>query len=328
MARYVRRLQRIGSSTMVSLPKAWVDANGLAKNDEVEVQTARSSVTVVPGAGRRPAREIDITYPLPPDENVAADLTGAYLLGYDTIRIRGEGPIPAGEREKIRASLRRLAGMEIVEEDSAEVAVQFMLDAAAVNPQKILRQMGRIVQGMYADTLAGMAAGAKRRSDLRAMADRDDEVDRQYFLLVRLIRSAVAGGRPVGAFDLEVIDILDYRVAANLLEGAGDAVVELAAAVHASAIPPPGLRELHSAASGLEDAGRRAVEAFVANDRQRAVEAIVRHREFAEGVRGIKESLEGGSADVPAGYLDIVFALERAGRAWADIADLVKPVYS
>lgn len=311
----------------MSLPKAWVDSNGLGKNDEVEVQAARNSVTVMPGAGRRPAREIDISYPLPPDENVAADLTGAYLLGYDSIRIRGQGPIPAGERGKIRASLRRLAGMEIVEEDSAEVSMQFMLDAAAVNPQKILRQMGRIVHGMYADTLSGMAAPAKRRSDLRAMADRDDEVDRQYFLLVRLIRSAVAGGRPVGAFDLEVIDILDYRVAANLLEGAGDAVVELAAAVHASGIPPSGLRDLRSAASGLEDAGWGAVEAFVGNDRQRAVEAIARHRAFAAGVRGIKEMLEGGK-DVPAGYLDIVFALERAGRAWADIADLVKPVYS
>lgn len=327
MARYVRRLQRIGSSTMVSLPKEWVDSNGLGKNDEVEVQAARNSVTVMPGAGRRPAREIDISYPLPPDENVAADLTGAYLLGYDSVRIRGQGPIPAGERGKIRASLRRLAGMEIVEEDTAEVSIQFMLDAAAVNPQKILRRMGRIVHGMYADTLSGMAAPAKRRSDLRAMADRDDEVDRQYFLLVRLIRSAVAGGRPVGAFDLEVIDILDYRVAANLLEVAGDAVVELAAAVHASGIPPSGLGELRAAASGLEEAGRGAVESFVANDRQRAVEAIAGHRAFADGVRGIKEMLEGGT-DVPAGYLDIVFALERAGRAWADIADLVKPVYA
>ena len=327
MKRYVRRLQRVGSSTMVSLPKEWVDSNGLGKNDEVEVQAASGSVTVVPGAGRRPAREIAISYPLPPDENVAADLTGAYLLGYDSIRIRGRGPIPAAERGKIRKSLRRLAGMEIVEEDSAEVGVQFMLDAAAVNPQKILRRMGRIVQGMYADTLAGMAAPARRRSDLRAMAGRDDEVDRQYFLLVRLIRSAVAGGPPVGAFDLEVIDILDYRVAANLLEGAGDAVVELAAAVHASAIPPSGLRGLRAAASGLEEAGRGAVEAFVAADRQRAVEAIARHRAFKDGVRRIKEALEGGT-DVPAGYLDVVFALERAGRAWADIADLVKPVYA
>ena len=327
MARYVRRLQRIGSSTMVSLPKEWVEANGLGKNDEVEVEAARGSVTVQPGAGRRPSREIAISYPLPPDENIAADLTGAYLLGYDSIRIRGKGPIPAGEREKIRASMRRLAGMEIVEEDTSEVSVQFMLDAAAVNPQKILRRMGRIVHGMYADTVSGMLAAAKRRSDLRGMADRDDEVDRQYFLIVRLIRGAVADRRMAGAFDLEAVDILDYRVAANLLEGAGDAVVELASAVYASSIAPARLGRLHAAASELDAAGWAAVEAFVENDRQRAVEAIAQHRAFEGSVREIKESLEGGT-DVPAGYLDIVFALERAGRTWADIADLVKPVYS
>ncbi len=315
---------------MVSLPKAWVDSNGLEKNDEVELEAEGGWVTVAARPRGRPHREVVIPYPLPPEENIAADLTGAYLLGYDSIRIRGSPAIPSAEREKVRSLMRRLVGMEIVEEDSAEISAQFLLDASAISPQKTLRRMGHIVLGMYSDASAwllgpGAAAPARRRRpDLLAVAGRDEEVNRQYFLLVRLTRSATIDRRLAGAFGLEGIDVLDYRVAANLLEGAGDAVVELAGSAGA---PRAHRKKVHAAASRLGSVGAKAVEAFVSRDRKLAIEAIAQHRAFEEALRSAKASL-GGGPDVPIGYLDTVYLLERTGRAWADIADLVQPVYS
>ena len=46
--------------------------------------------------------------------------------------------------------------------------------------------------------------------------------------MVRLIRSTLVDKRLANVFNIENIDILDYRVAANLLENAGDTIVELA----------------------------------------------------------------------------------------------------
>ena len=68
------------------------------------------------------------------------------------------------------------------------------------------------------------------------MSNRDVEVNRQYFLLVRLIRSTLVDKRLANAFNLENIDILDYRVAANLLENAGDSIVELANLIYNSTL--------------------------------------------------------------------------------------------
>ncbi|WP_309224016.1 AbrB/MazE/SpoVT family DNA-binding domain-containing protein, partial [Candidatus Nitrosotalea sp. FS] len=39
MTKFIRRLQRIGSSILVSLPTEWVQANKLEKSDEVEIET-------------------------------------------------------------------------------------------------------------------------------------------------------------------------------------------------------------------------------------------------------------------------------------------------
>ena len=115
--------------------------------------------------------------------------------------------------------------MEIVEEDSSRIRVQFLLDASAVSPDKILKRISSIAVGMFNDILTSLVSGDL--TNLRTLHNRDLEVNRQYFLLVRLIRSVVVAARPAHAFNLENIDILDYRLAASLLERAGDTIVEL-----------------------------------------------------------------------------------------------------
>lgn len=325
MTRFVRRLQRIGSTTMVSLPKEWVDSNRLVKNAEVELETGRDSIIITANRETRPLREITISYPLPGKENIVADLTGAYLLGYEAITVKSSSSIPIGEREKIRDSLRHLVGMEIIEESATTVKTQFLLDVTTLSPKKILRRMGGIVMGMFGDTISGMVDDD--RTNLRNMKGRDDEVNRQYFLLVRLIRSTVLDKRLASVFGMESMDVLDYRIAANLLEAAGDAVVELADLIFETEVPASYLRRIHDAAGSLETMERKTIDGFVENDRRSAIEAIAIHADFGKRIQYLKTSLAGRKR-IPIPYLDLIYVLEKVERSWADIADLVKPVYS
>ena len=226
MTKFIRRLQKIGSSILVSLPKEWVDANNLDKTSQVEIETGQDSISISANKETRPAKELVISYPLSKEENIIANITGAYLLGYDVIQINSKSIIPGEDREKIRNSMRGLVGMEIIEEDSSKINMQFLLDTTTLNPQKILKRMSSIALGMYDDVSNGLISEDK--SNLKTLSKRDVEVNRQYFLLVRLIRSTLVDKRLAKVFNLENIDILDYRVAANLLENAGDTIVELA----------------------------------------------------------------------------------------------------
>ena len=317
MARFLRRLQRIGSSILVSLPKEWVIQNGLEKGSQVEIETSRGGLSVA--ATGRQTRELSIAYPLPPNENITADLTGAYLLGYDAIQVTGPA-IPAGDRELIRDSTRRLAGMEIVEEDRSHVTLQFLLDPTTLDPRRILLRMNSIALGMFGEVLKGMETG--ELSALGTLRNRDAEVNRQYFLLVRLIRSALVDGRISHAFDLEGVDVLDYRVAANLLENAGDSIVALGAAMRDSGLPAGRLRGARGAARELEGAAGRAVRALVERDRRLAIQAISLHASYQEGLAALRADAAGDMA-----LIDVVYGLERIGRFWADVADLVRPIY-
>ncbi|MDX1596553.1 MAG: phosphate uptake regulator PhoU, partial [Nitrosopumilaceae archaeon] len=193
MTKFVRRLQKIGSSILVSLPKEWVDENNLEKSSQVELETGQNSISITTDKGLKQTKELKISYPLPKNENIVADITGAYLLGYDLIRINSNTIIPGEDREKIRNSMRRLVGMEIVEEDSSHINMQFLLDSTTLNPAKILKRMSSIALGMFEDVLNGLISEDK--TNLQTLSNRDVEVNRQYFLLVRLIRSTLVDAR-------------------------------------------------------------------------------------------------------------------------------------
>ncbi|MDE1812417.1 MAG: phosphate uptake regulator PhoU [Thaumarchaeota archaeon] len=323
MTKFIRRLQRIGSSILVSLPIEWVQANKLEKSDEVEIETGSNSISLTPTGGSRPPNEVVISYPISKQENISAYVTGAYLLGFDIIKISGRSTISVDDREKIRGLMRRLVGMEIVEEDASNVNVQFLLDATTLSPDKILKRMSSIVLGMFRDTISCLTSDD--RSVLQTMTSRDDEIDRQYFLLVRLIRSAMVDKKLATALNLGNIDILDYRVAANLLETAGDIITDLAHSI--SELPKSDMKKLYDAAKEIENVHEKAITSFIENNRKLAIEAITLHRSYQKKIATVGSSIDPkkqGSIQL----LNLVFTFEKLSRCWADVADLVKPVYT
>ena len=325
MAKFIRRLQKIGSSILVSLPKEWIDANDLTKSSQVEIETGHDTISISVSKDVRPTRDLVISYPLPKEENIVADITGAYLLGYDVIHIKSKSVIPGEEREKIRNSMRRLVGMEIIEEDSSHIMMQFLLDSATVNPQKILKRMSSIALGMYNDVTNGLVLDD--RSTLTTISKRDAEVNRQYFLLVRLIRSTLGDRHLADTFNLENIDILDYRIAANLLENGGDTIVELADTIHDSSLSKVYSKRLFNVVKDFDQLAEKSIDAFTTSDRHLAIEAISMHKKLEEELSDLRTIL-GDKAEIPIIFLDLIYMFERTIQSWADVADLVKPIYN
>jgi phosphate uptake regulator len=324
LVKFVRRLQKIGSSILVSLPKEWVDANKLDKSAQVELETSQNSISITANKDQKLSKEVVISYPLPKEENIVADITGAYLLGYDIIKIKGKSIIPIEDREKIRESMRRLVGVEIVEEDASNINIQFLLDATSLNPEKILRRMSTIALGMFTETLTALISAD--RSNLQTLSNRDDEINRQYFLLVRLIRSTMQDQKLASTFNLENIDILDYRIAANILEIAGDTIVELANLLTRTFISKNELKKIYSVVKDIEIIHKKSIDAFIANDRLVAIDAIKLYRKYQEHIAKLRIILE-HKKQIPLDFLDIIYMFERIAKSWADIADLIKPIY-
>jgi len=310
---------------LVSLPKEWIDANNLDKTNQVEIETNQNNLSIRTQLSKRPSKEIEISYPLPKGESIVPTITGAYLLGFDIIRIVSKSPISFTDRESVRGSMRRLVGMEIIDVDATNISVQFLLDETSVNPQNILKRMNSIALGMFSDVVSSLETGDK--SNLETIANRDAEINRQYFLLVRLIRSTIMDTRLAGIYNLENIDILDYRIAANTLEIAGDTVVELSKSLIKSNLSKTELKKLHGFASDIEEIQTKSIDSFISNDRSLAINAITLQRNNFSKISKIRSSLE-SKKQISLTLFDLIYMFEKILQSWSDITDLVKPSYT
>ncbi len=318
--KHSRKVQGIGSSLLISLPKEWASTHGVKRGsilflEVLDDDTIRIYPTDLKG---RESREVTISYPLPYNEHIVDKITGAYLLGYDVIRVRSSKAITYEEREVIKNAIERLVSLEIVDEDATNIVAQFLLDASALDPAKILYRMSAIVSGMYRDVV--IALEGKDKAILKSIPRRDDEVDRQYFLLVRLLRSMLRE-RLSSSARLSSIEILDYRIAAHMLESAGDSVVELARSIEGISIEhnDAGYAELVKIARSIEGIQDLAVRTFIGKSRAGSLEVVSRYKKLVEHINACKVNL---SSEM----LNILYLIDKFLRAWIDIADLVMPL--
>jgi phosphate uptake regulator len=327
MVLYARRLQQIGSSILVSLPTMWIKSNNLRKGSIVPVHINRdNSISIFPSQDDTAdkIKELTIPYSSISMDMLVNQVYGGYLLGYDMITIKANLQISFEDADRIKKAMRKLVGLEIVDEDGFHISAQFLLDADTLDAEKILRRMSAIVAGMYRDMLE--AIKLKQNSSIRkVIIGRDDEVDRQYFLLVRLIRSAMMDQKLAGKLNLSNIDILDYRIAANLLESAGDYIVDLANSLDLSHIKAVG--EIVEAGVLVEKMHEKSVAAFVNKNRSESNAIIKTYDNFIEIINSIKNRVDSKSLESTVAVLNLIYSMDKIARCWIDVADLVKPLH-
>src|SRR6185503_11263975 len=330
MTHYARRLQRIGSSILISLPSEWIKSNKLTKGSTVPIEVNRdNTISIFPSLedADDKTKEVTITYSPASMEPLGNQVYGAYLLGYDMIRIKAGLQISFDDADRIKKAMRKLVGLEIIDEDGLNITAQFLLDENTLDAEKILRRMSSIVAGMYRDVLD--AIRSKENSIGRVISGRDDEVDRQYFLLVRLIRSAMMDQKLAGKLNLSNIDILDYRIAANHLESAGDSIVDLASSIHGLA-RSHFAEEIIDASSLVEKMQEKSVAAFVNQNRSESNNVVKLYEIFVKLLNSVKEQAthkESSNPQSTIAVLNMTYSMDNIARCWVDVADLVKPVH-
>ncbi len=90
------------------------------------------------------------------------------MVGYNIIRIKGTEEIAFDHRDRIKHTMRTLAGLEIIEEDSTNIICQFLLDAGTLDIEKILRRMNTIIAGMYKDTIDLLGRSSENNIRIRS----------------------------------------------------------------------------------------------------------------------------------------------------------------
>ena len=203
----------------------WAIKNGLKKGALVNLDVTSDGKLIV-----------DAQYTVEPIAKVTSltlgphlgrEIIGRYLLGYDCIDILAKDRIDSSVRKVVKSTASSLAGLEIVEETSSKISLQtLMQQPSGFIPEKILQRNYAIVAGMIRDAVNSFIYGDVDLA--KNVAERDAESNKLYFLLVRILRTIIQNPRLTEKLGITPIECLDYRLAASLIEGIGDACVQVA----------------------------------------------------------------------------------------------------
>ncbi len=320
----LRKLQRTGGGTfLVSLPKSWAEKNGLDRGSLVSVSERMNGCLVVdPKYGLEPAPQTAVIAPTP---HLVHEIIGKYLLGYDIIRVEAKGRISPEEREHIKQRISRLIGLEIVEEDHSKIVMQCLLEPSSFPPEKILRREYSIAHSMHRDAVTALIESDA--SLAKNVIARDEEVDRLYFLLVRILRTVVQNPHLSEKLQILPIDCLDYRLAASLIESMGDQSTQIAENVIrlGGVKPTKDLSQLLLSFSRIAyESHENALTAFLSRDLSLA-ETIRAKRETATSTFHNIEAIVHAQPAKFAPYILAASAISRIYDHSVDIADLGMP---
>jgi len=283
----LRRVQRTPTGTFfVCLPRSWAEQQGLKKGALIALdETSEGKLLINPKCNAEPLPKVAN---LSVGPYLSREIISRYLLGFDIIQIEAKERIAFDVRHVVKATVSSLIGLEIVEESYSQIVLQCLLEPSGFPPEKILRRNYAIVAGMNRD-----AANAFINGDLqlaKSVIARDDESNRLYFLLVRILRTILQAPSLSEKLGITPIDCLDYRLAASLIEAMGDTCVQVAT----KTIELNGVKlseELQKLLTGLQAlcyvAHEQALKSFINKD-------IV----LAENVRTMYEKIKTFFADV------------------------------
>jgi phosphate uptake regulator len=350
MTIYTRILQQIGSSILISLPNDWIKKNSLGKGNSITIETNIDNTVSIYNNYQDEEIKIEFEYGQADGnqqtKNDVAEqveikdkiikillnkIFGAYLLGYNMINIHSKNQISFEDSETIKRATRKLIGLEIVDENSYNIHLQFLIDAKTLNIEKILSMMNSIITGMFKETIRSLSEGFE--SDLKKKIDsRDDEIDRQYFLLVRVIRTAIMNRKLASNLNLSNIDMLDYRIAANYLETAGDLIVELISYLSELKEKKQIADLIRKIGYSLEEMQLYSIEAFTSTSRDKAFKVNENYEEFKESISELKKHITSNKEIVindtySIAMINSISCLDKIAKCWIDITDLAKPTY-
>lgn len=220
----IRRVQFTGGSSYVlTLPKEWVDAQKIKKNDPLGIEVQPDgTLTITTAIGREPAqkmKDFDVTEHVEP-AYLFRLLIGAYIAGYTTIIIRAKERLPPFVRTVVRDFTQMTIGQEVIEESDCAITIKDLLNPAEMPFANTIRRMFVIAKAMHEDAITAIRT---RNTTLAAeVTARDNDVDRLHWLIARQTNMVLTNTELSKRMGITPVMAVHYYVISRIIERIGD----------------------------------------------------------------------------------------------------------
>ncbi|PWB54868.1 MAG: hypothetical protein C3F06_03605 [Candidatus Methanoperedenaceae archaeon] len=217
----IRKIQVTGKSTfIVSLPKRWAVNAGITSGSLIHMNPMEDgSLLLTSNGGFTDQGPKTLNIDAKSGEPLVRDIIATYVAGYRVIELKAKNITP-GQRNDITAIVRKLIGIEIIEETHSRVKIQDISNSGDMPIDLSFRRMHIKVQWILDNTFKAM--NTKDISLASEVVRQDDEIDRLHLLISKQFMDILLHSRITEKSELGLAGAFYYRMASDQLERVSD----------------------------------------------------------------------------------------------------------
>ncbi len=226
----IRRVQITGgSSYVITLPKEWIKSVNIKKNDQLGLtRQSDGTLLITPTIVEKQIKNEKIfgVSEKTDQKYLFRQLIGAYISGYDSIKVISKERMPSKITSTIRNFTQITIGQEVVEETDSSIVIKDLLNPIEMPFNSTIKRMQLVVKSMHEDANNALEKGNKKIAEV--IVPRDNDVDRLHWLVARqhnMILENLSLAKKMG-ITIEITST--YYLISRIIERIGDHVVRIA----------------------------------------------------------------------------------------------------
>lgn len=322
-----RKVQKTGTSTMtVSLPKDWVSANNIKAGDQVNVDVlSDGSLSIDPKLRRKkePVKSVVMVKREESNDHLTRKLIGAYLAGYNVIEVRSKERMDLDTKHAVKDFARLVIGPEVIEETANSIVMHDLSDPVELPQKKCVRRMHLIVDSMHRDAMT--AYNSKDAALARDVIDRDQDVDRLYWMTVKQFNLVQKDRSLAERIGVDIYESMSLMLVARILERVGDhaeRIAKQAILVSEDGRSEAAVDDMQPISDKSLEALAKAIEAFFLHDIDTANPVIDRAQVLVQEADKFVPRLQGHLGKGTVNKTAILDSLTRTIMYATDIAEI------
>ena len=314
-----------GSSYVITLPKEWVKSSNIKKNDPLGLLIQSDGTLLITTKMTQDQAERVKEFNVSDVTNqtyLLRRLIGAYISGYNCIKIKSSKRMPPDIRVIVRRFTQTTIGQEVVEETDTSIILKDLLNPTEMPFDKTIKRMHIIVKSMHEDAMRALENSDRKLAE--DVVSRDNDVDRLHWLVARQHNIILRNVSLAEKMNVTTEISSTFALISRIIERIGDHEVRIAQNI-LKLVDNKANQEIfdhiHSASNLALDIFNKSVGSFYKKDIKASnenIESVKRLESICEKINTLALQQKGVTA-ISVGY--IVESIRRIGDYAEDISE-------
>jgi phosphate uptake regulator len=287
-----RKIMSLGkTSTVISIPRRWLEINGLEKGSLVNLTIQSNGTLLVSSVREEPDSPKEIRLFVEPSESgdsVIRRIVACFLDGYNKLILTSN--VFSAEQQRAIRSIVSILYMMVEESEAGRVVLRSLVDDSKTSISSCVERMHAITSSMCRDLLRAISEGKPELA--KSVVSIEGDVDQLAFLVFRLIRVAAMTPSSEDSLGVDHLDCLDFQTLVHRVERIADDVEVIAANIaemldSAGATQQTMLSSISTLAGKVFNHYNMAVNGFLAHDLTRVNEVIEYEKHVDEVIKDL-----------------------------------------